>query len=72
MLDEFEEADPFHGLHAHQIYGFSTFFYGGYIRTNISKTRIKDLNDLKTRITQEIQSTKKETVHVVFLEIGKR
>ena len=29
-------------------------FYEGYVRTNINKTRIKDLNDLKTQITQEI------------------
>ena len=31
------------------------FFLWGHIKTDIYKTRIKDLDDLKTRITQEIQ-----------------
>ncbi len=42
------------------------------MKTNIYKTRIKDLNDLKTRITQEVQSIEKKTLENVFLEIGKR
>ena len=33
----------------------------------------KSLNDLKTRITEKIQSIeKKRTLYIVFLEIGKR
>ena len=48
------------------------FFLWGYIRTNIYKTRIKDFNDLKTRITEEIQSIEKKTLHNVFVEITKR
>jgi hypothetical protein len=48
------------------------FFLWGYIRANIYKTRIEDLNDLKTRIAQEIQSIDKKTLHDVFLETGKR
>ncbi|CAF0812160.1 unnamed protein product [Adineta ricciae] len=48
------------------------FFLWGYIRTNIYRTRIKDLNELKARITQEIQSIEKKTFHNVFLEIGNR
>jgi hypothetical protein len=48
------------------------FFLWGHIKTNIYKTRIKDLDDLKTRITQEIQLIEKKTLHNVFLEIGKR
>ena len=47
-------------------------FLWGHIKTNIYKTRIKDLDDLKDRITQEIQLIDKKTLHDVFLEIGKR
>jgi hypothetical protein len=48
------------------------FFLWGYIKTNIYKTRIKDLDDLKDRITQEIQSINQKTLQNVFLEIGRR
>ncbi len=37
-----------------------------------NKHNRKDLNDLKNRITQEIQAIKKETLKNVFLEIEKR
>ena len=72
MFDELGGANPFPELHGHLICRFWTFFYGGHVRTNINKTKVKDLNDLKTRITQEIQSFEKRTQHVVFLEMGKR
>ena len=72
MINGLGETDSFHELHSHLIDRFWTFFYGEYIRTNINKTRIKDLNDLKTRITQEIQSIEKRSLCVVFLEMGKR
>jgi hypothetical protein len=42
------------------------FFLWGYIRTNIYKTRIKDLDDLKTRITEEIQSIEKKNFAQCF------
>jgi hypothetical protein len=48
------------------------FFLWDHIKTNIYKTNVKDLNDLKNRITQEINAIKKETLHNVFLEIVKR
>jgi hypothetical protein len=61
MIDGLGEVDPFHGLHSHLIYRRWTFYYLEYIRTNIYKTRIKHLNDLKTRINQQIQSIEKKT-----------
>ena len=65
MIDGLGVADPFHVLYSHLIYHFWTFFYGRYIRTNINKTIIKHLNDIKTRITEEIQSieNKKNSTH---------
>ena len=72
MIKGLGEVDSFHVLHAHLIYRFWTFFYEGYIRPIIIKTRIKDLNDLKTRITQEIQSIEERILHIVFLEIGQK
>ena len=51
-------------------YCFWSFFHGGYIKKVTRKTRIKEPNDLKTRITQEIQSIEKRTQYVVFAERG--
>jgi hypothetical protein len=48
------------------------FFLWGYIKSNIYKNNIKDLNDFNSKITQEIQAIKKETLKNVFLEIEKR
>ena len=48
------------------------FWTGGHIRTNINKTTITYVNNLNTRITQEIQSITKRTLYVVVLEIEKR
>ena len=69
MIDRLREADPFHGLHIHLIYHFRTIFLWECIKTNINKTRIKDLNDLKTPIIQEIQliEKKKEFYMLFFL-----
>jgi hypothetical protein len=48
------------------------FFLWGHIKTNIYKTNVRDLDDLKSRISQEILAIKKETLHHVFLEVEKR
>ncbi len=48
------------------------FFLWGHIKTNIYKTRIKDLNDSKAPIIQQIQLIEKQTLHDVFLEIVRR
>jgi hypothetical protein len=48
------------------------FFLWGYIKTNVYKNNIRDLDDLKIKIVEEIQAIKKETLHNVFLEIQKR
>ncbi len=48
------------------------FFLWGYIKNNVYKNNIKDLDDLKIKITQEIRSIKKETLKNVFSEIEKR
>ena len=71
IVDGLGEKDPFHELHGRLIYRFWTFSYEGYIETNVHKTRLKDLNDFKSRITQ-VQSIEKRTLHDVFLEIRKR
>ena len=71
MTDGLVEMHPFHVLHGHLIYRLWTFFHGEHIRTNIYKTSIKDMDNLKIRITQEIQSIEQNTLHNVFLEIGK-
>ena len=72
MINRFRELNPFHVLHDHLIYRFGTFFYEKHIGTNIYKARIKDLNDLKTRITEEIQGLERKILHNVFLQIRKR
>ncbi len=36
------------------------FFLWGYIKNNVYKNNIKDLDDLKIKITQEIRSVKKK------------
>ena len=71
MIDELRETGPFHVLHGRLIYCFWIIFCGEYIRTNINKTRINDLNELKIRIIEGIQLIEKRTLQVVFLEIGK-
>ena len=48
------------------------FFLWGHIKSNIYKTNVRDLDDLKSRISQEILAIKKETLYNVFLEIEKR
>jgi len=48
------------------------FFLWGYIKNNVYKNSIKDLDDLKIKITQEIRSIKKKTLKNVFSEIEKR
>ena len=44
----------------------------GHLKTNIYKTPVEDLDDLKSRIIEEIELIKKETFHDVFLETVKR
>lgn len=48
------------------------FFLWGHIKTNVYKTKVEDLNDLKSRITREIHEITTETLDNVFLEIKKR
>jgi hypothetical protein len=48
------------------------FFLWGHIKTNVYKTRVQDINDLKTRIIEEIEVIRKETLYDVFLETKKR
>jgi hypothetical protein len=48
------------------------FFLWGHIITNIYKTNLRDLDDLKNRISLKILVVKKETFHNVFLEVEKR
>jgi hypothetical protein len=47
------------------------FFLWGHIKTNIYKTKVDDIDDLKSRITDEIEAIKKDTLSNVFLEIKK-
>ena len=42
------------------------FFLWDYIKNNVYKNNIKDLDDLKIKITQEIRTIKKETLKNVF------
>jgi transposase len=48
------------------------FFLWGHVKTNVYKTKVQDIDDLKARITQEIKTIKTETLHNVFSEISKR
>jgi hypothetical protein len=48
------------------------FFLWGHIKTNIYKTKVDDIDELKARITDEIEAIKKDTLSNVFLEIKKR
>jgi hypothetical protein len=47
------------------------FFMRPYQNKYIYKTTVKDLNNLKNRITQEINAIKNEKLHNVFLAIQK-
>ncbi|CAF1254874.1 unnamed protein product [Rotaria sordida] len=48
------------------------FYLWGHLETNVYKTPVQALDDLKTRITKEIEIIKKETLRDVFSEIVKR
>jgi len=48
------------------------FFLGGLIKTNIYKTKVQDIDDLKTRIKEEIEAIKTEMLYHVFMKISKR
>ena len=48
------------------------FFLWGHIKTNNYKTTVYDIDDLKIRITDEIEAINKDTLSNVFLEIKKR
>ena len=48
------------------------FFLWGHVKSNVYKTTVEDINDLKTRIIEEIQAINKKTLHNVFLEVEKR
>ena len=53
-------------------HGSLDFFLWGYIKNNVYKNNLKDLDDLKIKIIQEIRSIEKETLKNVFSEIEKR
>jgi hypothetical protein len=48
------------------------FFLWGYVKTNVYKTKVNNITDLKDRIEQEIKAIKKETLENVFDGIVKR
>ena len=48
------------------------FFLWGHVKSNIYKTRVKNLTELKRRINNEIKSISKETLSDVFSNIVKR
>ena len=48
------------------------YFLWGHLKINVYKARVQDINDLKTRIIEEIRAISKETLHDVFLEVEKR
>ena len=48
------------------------FFLWGYIKNNVYKNNLKDLDDLKIKLIQEIRSIEKEMLKNVFSEIEKR
>jgi hypothetical protein len=48
------------------------FVLWGHIKTNIYKTTVQDVDDLKVRLTQYIETIEKESLRNVFLEISKR
>jgi len=48
------------------------FYLWGYIKSNVYKTKVKDINELKNRIEKEIKAIKKETLQNVFNDILKR
>ncbi len=43
------------------------FFLWGYSKTNVYKNNIRDLDDLKIEIVEEIEAIKKETLRNAFL-----
>jgi hypothetical protein len=48
------------------------FFLWGFIKTNVYKTKVNGIDDLKNRIEREINTITKETLHNVFDSIAKR
>jgi len=46
------------------------FIFIGHIKTNVYKTKIKDLNDLKIRITRKIEDTPISEQHCRPLSIS--
>ena len=44
----------------------------GYVKTQVYKTKVNGIGDLKGRIEQEIKAIKKETLENVFSGIIKR
>ena len=48
------------------------FFLWGHVKPNVYKTPINNLDELKMKITEEIESIEKETLQHVFQEIEKR
>ncbi len=48
------------------------FYLWGYIKSNVYKTKVEDICQLKNRIEKEIKAIKKETLQNVFNDILKR
>lgn len=48
------------------------FYLWGYIKSNVYKTKVEDICELKNRIEKEIKAIKKETLQNVFNDILKR
>ena len=48
------------------------FFLWGYMKQLVYKKTIKDLNDLRQKITRAVKSIKPDVINSVFLNISKR
>ena len=48
------------------------FYLWGHLKSNVYKSPMKDIDELKMRINMEIKSISKETLYNVFLNVVKR
>ena len=48
------------------------FFLWGYVKTNVFKSEIKDIDDLKTKITEAVASVRPEMLVNTWKEVKSR
>ena len=48
------------------------FFLWGYVKTNVFKSEIKDIDDLKTKITEAVASVRPEMLVKTWTEVKSR